>query len=547
MEKRSFAAHGKGAIILTATVLFFIHACSSDPKTGQKHDITDSPVRTPLVVSYHDLSRDAGYKILRSGGNAFDAYVAVTAVENVVSAGYVTFAGLMSTLIYHAGTDEIHYLDAGFNSVLDPEGIYDQKNPSVGKTVAVPGVIAGLESISKRWGRLSFKEVLQPAIEIAREGFALDELNAYYIKVSSQKLQQTEYGSLTFFPEDCALKTGDILKQPKLTDFLSKLSEQGADHMYRGEWASQCVEAVQKEGGLMTLKDLESYQPTWTIPWRMSYRGFNIYSSSGRSMYALWALLALKTLEHTRIRSFGHYSESADALEIMVRIARAVEEETWIHDHTILDDRNRVQSRLTSQYTEVIWEKAKKSPNAMQIEPPPSRSTLCSVIADAEGNIVTGKHSINSELWGNGMFVQGVLLNGSGDMQGRYTGLGQRRTQGAPNFLVFKDDSLKYACGTFSSSNPHAAFQFLVNLLDYGLPADRAVELPRFGSFPYNETDWSVDVSKNWLDDRVSREIVEILKKRGLFFSQKRTRLGKGCIAEFHPDGSSSSSYDKTN
>jgi len=176
---------------------------------------------------------------------------------------------------------------------------------------------------------------------------------------------------------------------------------------------------------------------------------------------------------------------------------------------------------------------------------PPPRHTLSSIIADIDGNVVSGKHSINSELWGLGLFVRGVLLNGSGDMPGRYTGPGQRRTQGAPNFFVFKDGTLKYACGTFSSSNPHAAFQFLVNLLDYGLPADQAAALPRFGSIPYDEKDWTVDWSKNWLDERVNPEIVAALKARGLYFSQKSPRLGKGCIAEFHPDGSATIGWDK--
>jgi gamma-glutamyltranspeptidase/glutathione hydrolase len=547
MKKEILSKVTKSMILISAGIFLFTSSCSTGDKREHDPSMTINQVRSPLVVSYHKLAQDVGYDILSSGGNAFDAYVAVTAVENVVSAGYVTFAGLMSTLVFHAKSEETYYMDAGFNSVLDPDGIYDPEHPSLGKTVVVPGVIAGLESISKRWGRMSFKDVLQPAIAIARDGFVIDEVNAHFIQAATQTLQRTEYGRRVFLPDEKALQAGDVLKQTKLAAFLSKLSEQGADHMYRGDWAKQCVETVKKEGGLMTLNDLDSYRPTWTQPWRMSYRGFDIYASSGRSMYALWALLAVKTLEHTRIQQLGHYSDSADALETMIRIARAVDEETWIHDYQCLDDQSLVNSRLTSSYTDSIWAKVIKAEDPAPYEPQTDHSTLCSIIADAEGNVVTGKHSINSELWGNGMFVQGVLLNGSGDMQGRFTGLGQRRTQGAPNFLVFKDGTIKYALGTFSSSNPHAAFQFLVNLLDYGLPADQSVESPRFGSFPYDETDWSVDFTKNWLDERISQEIVDILKNRGIDFSQKRPRLGKGCIAEFLPDGGSISGYDRTN
>jgi len=109
---------------------------------------------------------------------------------------------------------------------------------------------------------------------------------------------------------------------------------------------------------------------------------------------------------------------------------------------------------------------------------------------------------------------------------------------------VFKDGPLRYACGTVGTSNPHTAFQFLVNLMDYGYHADQAAELPRFGGFPYDEGTGTTDYSKNELDERVSQEIVNILEMRGLRF-QKQRRVGKGCIAEFHADGSTTSSWSR--
>ena len=83
------------------------------------------------------------------------------------------------------------------------------------------------------------------------------------------------------------------------------------------------------------------------------------------------------------------------------------------------------------------------------------------------------------------------------------------------------------------------AFQFLVDLIDYGLPADQVVALPRFGSYVYDEN--GTDLTKNWLDERVSQEIVDILKERGLFFSQELSQVGIGCLIKFHPDGNTTS------
>jgi len=276
----------------------------------------------------------------------------------------------------------------------------------------------------------------------------------------------------------------------------------------------------------------------------MSYRGYDICASGGRSMFALWSLLALKTLEHTRIQPLGHFSVSADALEIVVRVARAVEEEDWIYDYRDLDDRGLVNSRLTSSYTSGIWARVRRALHTVYRTPPLGHHTLSLIVADTDGNVVSGKHSINSDGYGPGLFVQGVPLNGSGDQTGRHTGPGQRRTQGAPNFLVFKNGPLKYACGTVGSSNPHTAFQFLVNLMDYGYQADQAAELPRFGGFPYDEGTGTTDHSKNELDERVSQEIVDTLEMRGLHFKRQR-RVGKGCIAEFHADGSTTSSWSR--
>jgi gamma-glutamyltranspeptidase/glutathione hydrolase len=543
MKKFIFSIIGCASI--TAVLLFtsVFTGCKSNSTTDYVPTYAAPRVNAPLVVSFHQQAIDAGLRILNAGGNAFDAFVAVVVVENVVSSGYVTLAGLLSALIYHAETNEIIYLDGGFNSVLDPDGEYNPANPILGKMVVVPGLIAGLEAISSRYGRLSFAEVLQPSIELARDGFVIDDLYAWHIELYAEKLQRTEYGRRTFFPGGTALQAGDILRQPELAEFLANLAEQGASYMYTGEWAAQCVETVRSEGGLMTLEDLASYKPTWGEPWRMSYRGYDICASSGRSMFALWSLLALKTLEHTSIQPLGHFSASADALEIVVRVARAVEEEYWIYDYRYLDNRDLVNSRLTSSYTDSIWARVEGALPTVYRTPPLRHHTLSLIVADTDGNVVSGKHSINSNMYGSGLFVQGIPLTGSGELTERRTGPGQRRTQGAPSFLVFKNGPLTYACGTVGSSNPHTAFQFLVNLMDYGLHADQAAALPRFGGFSYDEAG-AMDYSKNDLDERVSQEIVAVLEMRGLYFKRQR-RVGLGCIAEFHADGNTTSRWGR--
>jgi gamma-glutamyltranspeptidase/glutathione hydrolase len=521
-----------GFIFVLSLFLFLPTGCLKESES-----IYGPPLAiSPLVVSYHDQGVEAGNRILNSGGNAFDAFVATVVAEIVVSPGAVTLAGLMCTLLYHAESNAVSFLDSGYNSVLAPDGEYDPSNPILGKLVAVPGIVAGLEAVHRRYGRLNWQEILQPAIELARDGFPISEVYSRLIGDYKQLLQSTEYGRQTFFPGGAPLQAGDILKQPELAEFLSRLAEQGASYMYAGEWAEQCVETVQAEGGLMTREDLASYQPIWGEPWIVSYRGYDICASAGRVMHGLWALLALKTLEHTSLNPLIHYSESADALEVLVRIARAVDKEAWIGNHWYLDDRDLVNSRLTWTYTNLIWEKVRAALDSVSSEMSFDNETLCSAVVDSEGNVAAAKHSINSYYWGSGLFVQGIPLNASGMFKERWTGPGERRLQGAPNFFVFKDGKMRSILGTWGDSNHYTAFQFLADLIDYELPADQAITLPRFGSYYYDEN--GIDLTKNVLDERVSQEIVDILRERGLFFSQESSRVGIGCLIQFHPDGS---------
>jgi gamma-glutamyltranspeptidase/glutathione hydrolase len=365
----------------------------------------------------------------------------------------------------------------------------------------------------------------------------VDEDWEYMFEYEKEILQRSEYGLRTFYPGGNALQLGDTLRQPELAQFLINVAEQGADYMYTGGWAQECVDLVRQEGGLMTMEDMAAYQPTWTEPWRMSYRGYDLCATSGRSMYALKTLLALKTLEHTTINQLGHFSASADALEILVRIVRAVDEEGWIYDYNFLDNRDLVQSRLTLDYTDRIWAKVQSGISGTSyFLPPPVPHTLTLVVADTDGNVLSGKHSINSWYFGQGLFVQGIPLSATCEQTYRYTGPGQRRTQGAPNVLVFKDGPLRFSVGSIGGSNPITAFQFLVSLMDYGLPANETAQAPRFGGFAYNDDTGQYEYDKNQLEQSVSQEIVNILAGRGLYFIKQR-RVGSAAAVQFNADG----------
>jgi gamma-glutamyltranspeptidase/glutathione hydrolase len=491
-----------------------------------------------LVVSFHPQATDAGVQMLTHNGNAFDAFVAATLAEYVVDEGGTSPAGSLGALIYDAKTKTTQYLDSEFNGVLDPKGGWDFRKPwsaadsEAGKAVLVPGAIAGLEALSKRYGRKSFSDALQPAIALAKNGFTVQGFYRASLVASADFLKQNPYAARTFYPNGRAIASGQVLRQPELAVFLEGLAREGAAYMYSGAWADECVAAVRAHGGRLTKGDLSAYRAVWRDPWTIQYRGFDVQSASGRAFGSLWDLVALKTLEHANVAKLGHPSTSADALELMVRTARETLAEPWLFDYRRLDQPAFVRSKLTSAATQPIYDRVAAATRGTRRGYGGTHSYQI-IVVDAEGNAVTGTNTHESLAWGSGTFVQGVPLNTAGRIPWA-TKPGDRQLSPFSVHLVFKDKKLRAASGAFAGSLLEGEFQFLVNVMDYGLSAADAVSRPRFGTFPYDPAAALANsiggrlaaASPNWLDARVSADIVQTLKKRGLNFEQRPSASG---------------------
>lgn len=517
-----------------------------------------------MVVSYHSprlirgipgaprpQASEAGEGLLQAGGNAADAFVAATLAEYVVAEGGTSLAGTLGALVYHAPTGKIEYLDADYNHVADPKGRWAGWDALVhtfwrdrsGKAVLVPGALGGLEELSSKYGRLGFARALEPAIQLAREGFPISEFYSAVIGWSRRVLKRSEYGRRTFFRSDGhPLRPGDILRQPELAAFLEATAREGSAYMYSGSWSKQCVQAVQSRGGRMSEADLRAWRPAWHEPWTIRYRGYDLHSSSGRQYGGIWVNLALLALEHTDLASLGHFSRSADGLEAVVRTVRETwEERRWFEDPTCLDDREFVRARLTPAYASEIWRRAWQRGRPQH---PPSGAGSHSyhiITADAAGSVVTGTNTIQSLPWGGGTFVEGIPLNQTGFLASR-SGPGERVVNALTMHLGFRDGRLQLATGAFTNSLLETNLQFLLNLIDYGLPAEEAVSRPRFGTFPH-DLRRRIDTESNWLDSDVDASIARTLGERGVRMVQRGALVntgldvGLGVAAARRPDG----------
>ena len=199
--------------------------------------------------------------------------------------------------------------------------------------------MAGLEALHKKHGRLPWRDLVLPAVRLAREGFVVDPIYASIVQNYADTIKRSSYGRFTFFHEDGAPPSvGEILKLPVMAKTLEAVAEQGSAHVYRGEWAKECVAEIRAAGGEMSLNDLSDYAPEWSEPLHVTYRGRELYGLNGHNSGGARLLLALKILENSDIRKLGHYSESVDGLETLIRVSRAVNAGDLLASQSLYDD-----------------------------------------------------------------------------------------------------------------------------------------------------------------------------------------------------------------
>jgi gamma-glutamyltranspeptidase / glutathione hydrolase len=494
----------------------------------------DGPVvqRDPIVVAHHPRLRALGQSILDGGGNAFDAFVAVAAAQNVMAEGASSLAGPLGVLTYVRSSDTVRYLDADFNDPLDPAWKWKSRMPRDGRAVLVPGAPDGLDALATTYGTRPLSDLLAPAIELAADGFPVSRLLATFVKWRAGILKRTEYGRTTFFrPDGKLLQVGDILRQPEVAAFLTSFAREGREYVYAGPWGRRFIDLVQERKGVLSSRDLNHYRSRWEPPWATTYRDHRLYSCSGRCYGGPWAFLALKTLEHRSLAGTPHYSADAALLELLVRIARRVWSEGWLLDPNALEDRRLVRSRLTRAYTDQLWRDVlgETDPDAIAA----AAHSYHIIAADRWGNVASGTTTIQSDPWGEGMFVEGIPLSSAGSIPWS-TAPGERRLSPFSMHFAFRDKRPRFAVGGISNSVVEASFQLLINLIDYELPVEAAATMPRFGTFPAKR---KLDASKNWLDPRVGSAIVKELEGRLKFESKGVVDTGSGGILALAPNG----------
>ena len=397
-------------------VLFFIsstaNALEKEPATFQ-----------PAVASAHPLATQAGIDVLKQGGNAFDAAVAVTAALAVVEP-YSSGLGGGGFWLLHIAKDrddvmldgrERAPLAASRDMYLDDKGDVVSGASINGPLAAgIPGTVAAIERLSKNYGTLPLSTTLAAAIRYAKEGFVVDE---HYRKMAGHRLSamQTSDAAEIFLRDDLVPEAGEVIEQSDLAETIESIAEQGASAFYTGELAKQMVDSVNEHGGIWSMEDLAQYKVIERSPEVIVYKGMRLITAAPPSSGGLALAEMLNMLSFFTIEKMNPADRIHTLTEVMRRAYRDRAEHLGDPDFVDVPADMLTSSVYTNNLVKSIdRKKATPSSSLKPVADPTGNGTDTThfSIIDAEGNRVSATLSINYP-FGSGFVAEGtgILLN----------------------------------------------------------------------------------------------------------------------------------------
>ncbi|HAC6540959.1 TPA_asm: gamma-glutamyltransferase [Salmonella enterica subsp. salamae serovar 48:d:z6] len=472
------------------------------------------PVRATqgMVASVDAMATQVGVDILKQGGNAVDAAVAVGYALAVThpQAGNLGGGGFMLLRTKDGATTAIDFREmapagATRDMFLDEQGNPDSKKSLTSPLASgTPGTVAGLSLALEKYGSLPLNSVVRPAIKLAQEGFIVNDALADDLKTyGSEVLPHYENSKAIFWKDGEPLKKGDKLVQQDLANSLTMIAENGPDAFYKGEIARQIAQQMQQNGGLITTDDLAAYQAVERTPVSGEYRGYQIFSMPPPSSGGIHIVQILNILENFDMKKYGF--GSADAIQIMAE----AEKYAYADRSEYLGDPDFVnvpwQALTSKAYAKSIAgqidiNKAKPSSEIRpgKLAPYESDQTTHFSVVDKDGNAVAVTYTLNTT-FGTGIVAgnTGILLNNQMDdfsakpgvpnvyglVGGEANAVGpkKRPLSSMSPTIVVKDGKTWLVTGSPGGSRIiTTVLQMVVNTIDFGMNVAEATNAPRF-------------------------------------------------------------------
>lgn len=492
-----------------------------------------------MVVSSQHLASQVGVDILKMGGNAIDAAVAVGYAQAVVNpcCGNIGGGGFMTIHLANGEDTFINFREtapaaASANMYLDEKGAVKKGASLYGYLASgVPGTVLGLDTAQRKYGKLTRQQVMAPAIKLAREGFILNRGDTDILDTTVAKFRDDPEAARIFLRKDGEpFQPGDRLIQTDLANTLEAIAQNGPDAFYHGKIPQAVEAAAKKGGGILTAQDFANYRIAETAPITCSYRGYEFVSAPPPSSGGVTLCEILNVLEGYDLKASGF--NSAQTIHTMTEAMR----HAYMDRNTFLGDpafvKNPTEKLLSKEYAaeirkqiqpETATPSSKVQPG---MEPHEKPETTHYSIVDHSGNAVSTTYTINGRFGsvviapGTGFFLNDEMddftvkvgeQNMYGLVQGETNTIapGKRPLSSMTPTLVTKDGKVFMVVGSPGGSRIITiTLQTVLNVIDHGMAPQEAVDAPR--------------IHHQWLPDEVyfeqrglSPDTQKLLQERG--------------------------------
>ena len=491
-----------------------------------------------MVSTQHFLATRVGEKILNKGGNAYDASIAIAFTLAVVlpRAGNIGGGGFM--VMYDQETKQPYSIDfrekapllSTKDMYLNQDGSFnDQMLSTFGYlSIGVPGTVAGLWDVHKKFGSLPWSVLLEDAINLAEKGFEITPFLADILFKYNEKLSFFDETKNIFQASYPDFK-GELLIQTDLSKTLKIISEKGRDGFYKGSVANKIAKAMKDNNGLITKSDLENYNPVWRKPLISQYRGNNVITMGPPSSGGLHIIQMLNILENYDLKEMNHNSK--DYINLLTEVMKYAysDRSKYLGDPDFYDV--PVEKITSKQYGKRIFNDIEigQSKPVGEVKPgmyleTESHETTHFSVADADGNIVSSTYTLNST-FGSGVVIggTGIVMNNEMDdfsaapgIPNQFNLLGAEANEIAPNkrplssmtpTIVMKNSELFFTTGSPGGSRIiSAVLQSILNIIDFDMNLEETTKARRI------HHQWFPDILEieYSLDNKIRKELEDM-------------------------------------
>ncbi len=525
---------------LFCCIIFSLKLFSQDRITG-KTFATRSEVfaQNGAAATSHPLATQIAIDVLKKGGSAIDAAIAANAALGLMEPTGSGIGGDLFAIVWNAEDKKLYGLNASGRSpkTLTLKYFKDNGYKSIPPTgplpVSVPGAVDGWFELHKKFGKLPMKEILQPTIAYAENGFPVTDLVAYYMEKSSRTLAKYEGFKETYMPSGHTPRSGEIFKNPTLAKTLKKIAAEGRDAFYKGDIARSIDAYMKKQNGFLSYEDLATHQSEWIDPVSTNYRGYDVWELPPNGQ-GIAALQMLNMLELYDIKSMGF--GSAEYLHLFTEIKKIAFEDRAKYYADPAFNEIPVGQLISKDYAKERIKlynpaKATKKLDAGNLK---ARETIYLTTADKDGNMVSLIQS-NYRGMGSGMTPPdlGFVLQDRGEMfsltQGHVNVFEPKKRPFhtiIPCFIT-KDGKPYISFGVMGGAmQPQGHVQVIVNHIDFGMNLQEAGDAPRIQHLGSSEP-----------TDEIMTDGGEIMVETGIPYETIRALMNKGHTVRYDLGG----------